>query len=53
MTGEGDRVSYFRCRSPVVGRRSSGDCFYLFSPHPTPHFPTPHTPLPDFPISPR
>ncbi|WP_287970418.1 MULTISPECIES: hypothetical protein [unclassified Microcystis] len=35
-------------QSSVVGRRSSGDYFYLFSPHPTPHtpHPTPHTPHP-------
>ncbi|REJ49416.1 MAG: hypothetical protein DWQ51_17010 [Microcystis wesenbergii TW10] len=38
-------------RSPVAGRRSSGDYFYLFSPHPTPHtpHPTPHSPTSHFP----
>ncbi|KAB0240153.1 hypothetical protein EZJ55_05645 [Microcystis aeruginosa EAWAG127a] len=36
-------------RSQESGVRSqeSGDYFYLFSPHPTPHFPT--SPLPQFP----
>ncbi|MCZ8362336.1 MAG: hypothetical protein GPI90_15835 [Microcystis aeruginosa K13-05] len=33
-----------------VGSQYSGDCFYLFSPHPTPYtlHPTPH--LPTFPL---
>ncbi|MDJ0538703.1 MAG: hypothetical protein PX481_08385 [Microcystis sp. M53603_WE2] len=40
-----------------VGSQYSGDCFYLFSPHPTPHtpHPTPHHPTPfsPLPISPH
>jgi len=41
----------------VAGRQEAGDCFYLFSPHPTPYtpHPTPHyptTPLPHYPTTP-
>ncbi|MFN5972752.1 MAG: hypothetical protein ACK48H_23355 [Microcystis sp.] len=39
-------------RSPVAGCQSSGDYFYLFSPHPTPYTPLPHFPIPPLPHSP-
>ncbi|MFM6478385.1 MAG: hypothetical protein ACKPIF_17010 [Microcystis panniformis] len=40
-----------RSRESEVSIQETGDYFYVFFPHPTPHtpHPTPHTPPPHFP----
>ncbi|TRT74242.1 MAG: hypothetical protein EWV64_14955 [Microcystis flos-aquae Ma_QC_C_20070823_S18] len=41
-------LSVIRSQLSVISSQETGDYFYLFSPHPTPHtlHPTPYTPHP-------